>query len=114
MELPGLANPKRNVLRGIASLTERPSKNKAERSEANALPPSTAVPIERLTPWPLKRSYSNDALKRGLLVHLKKEKRIEPIPHTTITGPTIFMSPPYFLCQFSEDSGSPAFSGKIL
>ena len=34
MELPGLANPKRNVLRGIASLAERPSKNKAERSEA--------------------------------------------------------------------------------
>ena len=34
MELPGLANPKRNVLRGIASLTERPSKNTVERSEA--------------------------------------------------------------------------------
>jgi hypothetical protein len=34
MELPGLANLKRNALRGIASLTERPSKNKAERSEA--------------------------------------------------------------------------------
>jgi hypothetical protein len=34
MELPVLANLKRNTLRGIASLTERPSKNKAERSEA--------------------------------------------------------------------------------
>ena len=34
MELPGLANLKRNALRGIASLSERPSKNKAERSEA--------------------------------------------------------------------------------
>ena len=29
-----LANLKRNTLRGIASRTERPSKNKAERSEA--------------------------------------------------------------------------------
>ena len=37
MELPGLANLKRNTLRGIASLTERPSKNKAERSEAKRL-----------------------------------------------------------------------------
>ena len=37
MELPGLANLKRNTLRGIASLTERPSKNKAERSEAITL-----------------------------------------------------------------------------
>jgi hypothetical protein len=34
MELLGLANPKRNALGRIASLTERPSKNKAERSEA--------------------------------------------------------------------------------
>jgi hypothetical protein len=34
MELPGLTNPKRNALGRIASLTERPSKNKAERSEA--------------------------------------------------------------------------------
>ena len=34
MELPVLANLKRNTLRGIASLSERPSKNKAERSEA--------------------------------------------------------------------------------
>jgi hypothetical protein len=34
MELPGLANLKRKTLRGIASLTERPSKNMAERSEA--------------------------------------------------------------------------------
>jgi hypothetical protein len=34
MELPVLANLKRNTLRGIASRTERPSKNKAERSEA--------------------------------------------------------------------------------
>jgi len=34
MELPGLAVPKRFALGGIASLAERPSKNKAERSEA--------------------------------------------------------------------------------
>ena len=31
-----LENLKRNALIGIASLTERPSKNKAMRSEANA------------------------------------------------------------------------------
>ena len=34
MELPVLAISKRFALGGIASLTERPSKNKAERSEA--------------------------------------------------------------------------------
>ena len=34
MELPGLGKSKCKALRRIASLTERPSKNKAERSEA--------------------------------------------------------------------------------
>ena len=36
MELPGLEKSKCKALRRIASLTERPSKNKAERSEAKA------------------------------------------------------------------------------
>jgi len=34
MELPGLEKSKCKALRRIASLAERPSKNKAERSEA--------------------------------------------------------------------------------
>ena len=80
MELPVLANPKRNVLRGIASRTERPSKNKAERSEAKTpgagfprpkgqavenggagtTPPETAAaakcPTERYVKYPPPRS----------------------------------------------------------
>jgi hypothetical protein len=48
MELPVLANPKRNVLRGIASLTERPSKNKAEQSEAKTPGAGFPLPIATL------------------------------------------------------------------
>lgn len=71
MELPGLANPKRSALGGIASLTYSSTAEHSEaktpgagfrrpiatpplknrfRPPANALLPSTAAPIERPTP----------------------------------------------------------------